>query len=295
MTRILWLAPFLFVFLWSTGFIGAKYALDYIEPFTLLMVRMVITLFLLGGMSFYWVKQWPSKKDVGHQMVAGFLIHGVYLSGVFAAIKMGLPAGITAIIVGGQPVLTVVLSWFLYQQQLSLRQTFGFAFGLIGVIATVLLTKGVGNLGFSIWAVLYAVLALIAITVGSLYQKHFGSKVELIAANFWQYMGSLILVTFLSFSFESQQIEWSWTLVLALTWLILVLSIMATFLLLYLIREGEASQVASYFYLVPPTASLNAWLLFDETLVPAALFAMALTVLGVYLITSTRKGVKKTT
>jgi len=289
LSRFLWLVPFLFVFLWSTGFIGAKYALDYIEPFTLLMVRMVITLILLGIMSFFWVKKWPSKKEVGHQMVAGFLIHGVYLSGVFAAIKVGLPAGITAIIVGGQPILTVVLSWFLFKHRLTSRQTLGFLFGLIGVIATVILTKGVSDFSFSVWAVLYAVIALLAITIGSLYQKHFGTKVELIAANFWQYVGSLILVSFLSFSFESQQIEWSWTLILALTWLILVLSIMATFLLLYLIREGEASQVASYFYLVPPVASLNAWILFDETLVPAALVAMILTVFGVYLVTSTKR------
>ncbi len=289
LSRFLFLVPFLFVFLWSTGFIGAKYALDYIEPFTLLMVRMVITLILLGIMSFFWVNKWPSKKEVGHQMVAGFLIHGVYLSGVFAAIKVGLPAGITAIIVGGQPILTVVLSWFLFKHRLTSRQTLGFSFGLIGVIATVLLTKGVSNFSFSLWAVLYAVIALFAITIGSLYQKHFGTKVELIAANFWQYVGSLILVSFLSFSFESQQIEWSWTLILALTWLIFVLSIMATFLLLYLIREGEASQVASYFYLVPPVASLNAWILFDETLVPAALVAMLLTVLGVYLVTSTKR------
>jgi drug/metabolite transporter (DMT)-like permease len=288
-SRFLWLVPFLFVFLWSTGFIGAKYALDYIEPFTLLMVRMIITLVILGGMSFIWVKKWPSKKDISHQMVAGFLIHGVYLSGVFAAIKVGLPAGITAIIVGGQPILTVVLSWFLYKKRLNVRQSIGFTFGLIGVIATVLLTKGVSDYSFSLWAVLYALIALVAITVGSLYQKHFGSKVELIAANFWQYVGSLMLVSFLSFTFESQVIEWSWTLILALSWLILVLSIMATFLLLYLIREGEASQVASYFYLVPPTASLNAWILFDETLVPAALFAMTLTVFGVYLVTSTKK------
>lgn len=289
LSRILCLVPFLFVFLWSTGFIGAKYALDYIEPFTLLMVRMVITLILLGVMSFFWVKKWPSKKEVGHQMVAGFLIHGVYLSGVFAAIKVGLPAGITAIIVGGQPILTVVLSWLLYKNRLTQRQTLGFAFGLVGVVTTVLLTKGVSDLSFSLWAVLYAVIALLAITVGSLYQKHFGSNVALIAANFWQYVGSLILVSFLSFSFETQEVEWSWTLILAMTWLVLVLSIMATFLLLYLIREGEASQVASYFYLVPPTASLNAWILFDETLVPSALFAMSLTVFGVYLVTSTRR------
>ncbi|KZM44299.1 peptide ABC transporter ATP-binding protein [Marinomonas sp. SBI22] len=285
-SRLITLAPFFFVFLWSTGFIGAKYALVYIEPFTLLMVRMFITLVLLGTMCWYWVKKWPTKNEIGHQMVAGLLIHGVYLSGVFAAIKAGLPAGITAIIVGGQPILTVVLSWYLYKARLTLRQSFGFGFGLIGVIATVLFTQGVADFSFSFTAVLYALLALLAITLGSLYQKHFGAKVELLAANFWQYASSLVLVTILSFTFETQEIEWSLTLILSLTWLILVLSFMATFLLLYLIREGEASQVASYFYLVPPTASLNAWVLFDERLVPAALFAMGLTVLGVYLVTS---------
>jgi drug/metabolite transporter (DMT)-like permease len=278
--------PFVFVFLWSTGFIGAKYALAYIEPFTLLLVRMILTLCILFVWALFRVKRWPSINQAKHQMFVGMLIHGAFLGGVFAAIKLGLPAGITSIITGVQPILTALISVFWLHQRLSNRQYLGFAFGLLGVVGTIGLTQGFSDFTFAPAAVLCALTALLGITLGSLYQKKQGATVDLLAGMVWQYLGCCIIMAILSFGFESQKIDWSFTLIVALAWLIVALSIVSILLLMYLIREGEASKVASYFYLVPIVASIQAWWLFDETLSPPALVAMGMTVYGVYLVIS---------
>lgn len=278
--------PFVFVFLWSTGFIGAKYALAYIEPFTLLLVRMILTLCILFVWALFRVKRWPSINQAKHQMFVGMLIHGAFLGGVFAAIKLGLPAGITSIITGVQPILTALISVFWLHQRLSNRQYLGFAFGLLGVVGTIGLTQGFSDFTFAPAAVLCALTALLGITLGSLYQKKQGATVDLLAGMVWQYLGCCIIMAILSFGFESQKIDWSFTLIVALAWLIVALSIVSILLLMYLIREGEASKVASYFYLVPIVASIQAWWLFDETLSLPALVAMGMTVYGVYLVIS---------
>ena len=219
-------------------------------------------------------------------MFVGMLIHGAFLGGVFAAIKLGLPAGITSIITGVQPILTALISVFWLHQRLSNRQYLGFAFGLLGVVGTIGLTKGFSDFTFAPAAVLCALTALLGITLGSLYQKKQGATVDLLAGMVWQYLGCCIIMAILSFGFESQKIDWSFTLIVALAWLIVALSIVSILLLMYLIREGEASKVASYFYLVPIVASIQSWWLFDETLSPPALVAMGMTVYGVYLVIS---------
>ncbi len=292
-SRFTSLIPFVFVFLWSTGFIAAKYALVYIEPFTLLLVRMLLTLCVLSVWALFRVKKWPSINQARHQMVVGMLIHGTYLGGVFAAIKLGLPAGITAIIVGVQPVLTALISVFWFRQKLSKRQSLGFVCGLLGVVGTIGLTQGFSDFTFAPASVVCAVAALFGITLGSLYQKKLGVNVDLLAGTVWQYVGCCIIMAILSFSFESQRIDWTFTLIASLAWLILALSIVAIFLLMYLIREGDVSKVASYFYLVPVVASIQAWWLFDETLSLPALVAMGVTVFGVYLVISKEKSVKE--
>ncbi|MCP4021347.1 MAG: EamA family transporter [Desulfobacteraceae bacterium] len=287
------LIPFVFVFLWSTGFIAAKYALVYIEPFTLLLVRMLLTLCILFAWAFFRAKQWPSMNQVKHQMVVGVLIHGTYLGGVFAAIKLGLPAGTTAIIVGIQPVLTALISVYWFQQKLSKRQYLGFVCGLLGVVGTIGLTQGFSDFTFAPASVACSMAALLGITLGSLYQKKHGANVDLLAGTVWQYVGCCIIMAILSFSFESQRIDWSFTLIAALTWLIFALSIVAILLLMYLIREGEVSKVASYFYLVPVVASILAWWLFDEILSLPALVAMGVTVFGVYLVIAKEESAKE--
>lgn len=278
--------PFLFVFLWSTGFIGAKYALPFIEPFYLLFIRMLWTLAIFFLLALSLKVAWPSPRQAMQQMVTGFLVHGVYLGGVFAAIKAGLPAGITAIVVGIQPVLTAFLSWKFLGEKLNKIQWLGLAFGLIGVSTIVISTRLTSITQATInhtalWSVL---LALLAISLGTLYQKKFGAGVNLVAGSFWQYVSTALLMAILAWSFETRHVVWDRQLIFALIWLVLGLSVSAILLLMYMIREGEAAKVASYFYLVPPVTSLEAWLLFDEALPPIALAAIALTMLGVYLV-----------
>ena len=219
-------------------------------------------------------------------MIVGMLIHGAYLGGVFAAIKLGLPAGITSIIVGVQPVLTVLISAFWFHQKISNRQYMGFICGLLGVVGTIGLTQGFSGFAFAPAAVGCSLIALLGITLGSLYQKKHGANIDLLAGIVWQYLGCCIIMAVLSFGFESQRIHWSFPLIAALAWLIFALSIVSISLLMYLIREGEISRVASYFYLVPVAASIEAWWLFDETLSLMALAAMGVTVFGVYLVIS---------
>lgn len=283
------LIPLLFVFLWSTGFISAKYALPFIEPFYFLFIRMVLTIgvFLLLCLLFR-VKR-LSARQVGHQMVTGFLIHGTYLGGVFAAIKWGMPAGITAIVVGVQPVLTACLGWSFLGERLQARQWLGLGLGLGGVITVLLSTGQQADIVLSWPALLAAISALLGISLGTLYQKRFGSSTNLLAGSAWQYLSVALLMAFLTWLFETQKVVWDLKLIIALGWLVVGLSVTAILLLMYMIREGETAKVASYFYLVPPVASIEAWILFDESLTVVSIVAIATTVLGVYLVVKRAK------
>ncbi|HMT93170.1 DMT family transporter [uncultured Thiothrix sp.] len=276
--------PLLFVFLWSTGFIGAKYALPFIEPFYLLFIRMLWTIAVFLLLCVVLRVQWPSWQQAGHQMVTGLLLHGLYLGGVFAAIKWGMPAGITAIVVGIQPLLTAVLGWRLFGERLLPRQWLGLALGLIGVTVVILSTRGYGNFDFAWSAIAASLIALAAIVMGTVYQKRFGGGVNLVAGSLWQYVSTALFMGLLAYSFETRVVVWDKQLIFALAWLVLGLSVSAILLLMYMIREGEAAKVASYFYLVPPATSIEAWLLFDESLPLLAMAAIALTVAGVYLV-----------
>lgn len=276
--------PLLFVFMWSTGFIGAKYALPFIEPFYLLFLRFSLTVAVFLVLCLVFKAKWPSLRLTGHQMVVGLLIHGCYLGGVFAAIKWGMPAGIAAIIVGVQPVLTALLSWQFLGERLRWVQWLGLGLGFIGIVVVILSTKGYDNIQLSTPALLSTSLSLIGISIGTLYQKRFGAGVDLLAGSFWQYVSTAILMAILAWSFESREVIWDMQLVLALGWLIFGLSVTAILLLMYMIREGESAKVASYFYLVPVVVSVEAWFLFDESLPLLAIAAIALTVLGVYLV-----------
>jgi len=284
------LIPFMFVFLWSTGFIAAKYALPFIEPFVFLLIRMVLTIaaFLLLCQVFRAGRL--TRHQAGHQMIAGLLIHGTYLGGVFAAIKWGMPAGITAIVVGVQPVLTAAVGRFWLGESLRRRQWLGLMLGLAGVTTVLLSSNRPDTFEFSWPATVAALIALIGISLGTLYQKRFGKNVNLLAGSLYQYIGAAVLMALMAGFFEDWHIVWDIQLILALTWLVLGISVVAILLLMYMIREGETSRVVSYFYLVPPVAAIEAWLLFDETLTIPGICAMVVTVYGVYLVTKKQSG-----
>lgn len=282
------LIPFLFVFLWSTGFIAAKYALPFIEPFYLLFIRMVLTVGVFSGLCLIFQVRALTVRQSGHQMVTGFLVHGTYLGGVFAAIKWGMPAGITAIVVGVQPVLTALLGWIALGARLRTLQWLGLALGLGGVVCVLLSTGQQSSVELNWPAMLAALSALFGISIGTIYQKRFGQGIHLLAGSLWQYISVALLMAVLAWTFESRTVVWAPQLILAIGWLVLALSVSAILLFMYMIREGETAKVASYFYLVPPVASIEAWLLFDETLSLVSIGAITVTVIGVYLVI--RKG-----
>ncbi len=287
--RLVKFIPLIFVLLWSTGFIAAKFALPYIEPYTLLLTRMLITVFIFLLLIQLFRTGWPKPIDALHQMVVGSLIHGAYLGGVFAAIKLNMPAGIASLIVGLQPLLTALMAWLVLGNQLKSRQWLGLGLGLLGVSMVLLQGKSVGFDNISLGAVIAILIALFGISTGTLYQKKYGQNSKLLPGSFFQYLATVVWMGALSAGFETQQISWNFTLVAALAWLVVVLSIFAILLLMLMIREGESARVASYFYLVPPVTVIEGWLLFDEQLNLAALVGIAITVIGVYLVVKTRK------
>jgi drug/metabolite transporter (DMT)-like permease len=280
-----WLAamPAVFVLLWSSGFIGAKYGLPYAEPLTFLLLRFVLVAVLLMVFSFATKAPWPrSGTEIGHIAVAGLLVHAGYLAGVFCAIHQGVSAGVIALIAGLQPVLTAAAASPLLGEQVSGRQWFGFALGLIGVALVVSgkLALGAGSLfGYAL-----ALVALLCITAGTLYQKRFCSGMDLRTGAVVQFAASAALMLVLAPLLETMQIRWSREFIFALAWLVCVLSLGAITLLFMLIRRGAASRVSSLFYLVPPVTALMAYIAFDERLSPSGAAGMVVTVTGVALV-----------
>jgi drug/metabolite transporter (DMT)-like permease len=278
------LVPLLFVFLWSTGFIGAKSGLPYAEPFTFLFVRMTIAAALLFVIALVLQEPWPeSPTDYGHVAVVGVLMHGVYLGGVFYAISIGVNAGVSALIVSLQPLITVLLAARYLSETVSAVTLSGIALGLLGVLIVVF-DKGLNFDHIPPAGLLACVLSLLAISIGTVYQKRFCSHIALLPGVCIQFTANTIFLLLLAYQLETMHIVWSPEFLFALGWLVLVLSLGAVLLLMWLIRQGNAGQVASLFYLVPPFAAIEAWWLFNETLSTAALFGMGLCVVGVALV-----------
>ena len=274
--------PLLFVFLWSTGFIGAKYGLPYAEPLSFLFVRYLAVIALMTAIALLTRAPWPkAPMQWVHIGVSGLLVHAVYLGGVFIAIKQGLPAGITALVVGMQPLLTACSAGWLLGETVSGRQWGGLALGFCGVALVVSGKIGEAALGPMLWP---AVVALLAITAGTLYQKRFCAQFDLRTGAVVQFVAAA-LVTGLAVGLgEGYHVTWTGDFVFALGWLVVVLSIGAISLLNVLIRHGSAVNVASLFYLTPPTTALIAWAMFGERLSWPALCGMVLAVSGVYLV-----------
>jgi drug/metabolite transporter (DMT)-like permease len=281
------LTPALFVLLWATGFIGARYAMPWADPFTFLAARFVLALALLALiLVFFRGSRRSSRKGRINAMIAGALMHGVYLGGVFWAIHNGMPAGISALIVGLQPLITAVLAGTFLGETILPRHWLGLAIGFAGVV--IVLSPKFGSLGSGITAptLAAAVIAVVGMSVGTIWQKRFGSGTDMVTGTLYQYLGGGVLMAAAALTLETGKVTINSELIFALVWLVLVLSIGAIFLLMYLIREGEISKVASLFYLVPAVTAVMAWLLFGEDLSFVQICGMALTTLGVGLATA---------
>ena len=277
--------PLLFVLLWSTGFIGAKYGLPYAEPLSFLSTRYVLVIAIMGMVALVTRAPWPSSpRQWLHIGITGVLVHAVYLGGVFTAIRHGLPAGITALVVGLQPLLTALGAGAILGERVLSRQWVGLVLGFGGVGLVVAHKVAAAASTPELTAMLTpALLALLGITAGTLYQKRFCPAFDLRTGSVIQFLPTLALSALLASQTESMVIEWTGPFIFALLWLVLVLSVGAISLLNLLIRNGSAVNVASLFYLTPPTTALIAWAAFGETLTGLALIGMGLTVFGVWL------------
>ncbi len=275
--------PLLFVFLWSTGFIGAKYGLPYAEPLSFLFVRYLAVISLMTAIALLTRAPWPKvPMQWVHIGISGLLVHAVYLGGVFIAIKQGLPAGITALVVGMQPLLTALGAGWLLGERVVGRQWLGLALGFVGVALVVS-----GKFGDTVALgpmLVPALCALLGITVGTLYQKRYCARFDLRTGSVIQFVPTALATLPVILLVDGFHVEWTAHFVFALAWLVLVLSIGAISLLNLLIRSGSAVNVASLFYLTPLSTALIAFLMFDEKLGWLAVLGMGLAVSGVYLV-----------
>jgi drug/metabolite transporter (DMT)-like permease len=279
-------APMLFVLLWSTGFIGARFGLPYIEPMTFLAVRMAFVVLIMAAIALIGqirgLARWPDTPEIGHSLVAGALVHGLYLGGVFIAISQGVPAGISALIPGLQPILTSTIANRFMGETVTRLQWLGLLLGLIGV-ALVLHDRALVDAGSAVgWIASFG--SLFGITLGTLYQKRFCGAIDWRPGNTVQYAGALLLFGLAAFAFETRTIHWSFELVFAMAWLVLVLSIATIGLMYWLIRRSAATGFASLFYLVPVVTALLAFALFGEKLDALSIAGMVVCAAGVVLV-----------
>lgn len=278
-------APIIFVLLWSTGFIGGKMGVPYAESFTFLSIRFAIVLLILVPIVAIFVRVKVKLIMIVHCLVAGILIHGLYLGGVFYAIEHGMPAGIAALIMALQPLITAYLAWQFLNEKITRYQLVALLTALIGVglvIAPKIL--GVGDVsGITITNLISAGIALLGITIGSVYQKQFVQGLDVRFVTMVQFIGASIPMVFCALLFETGNINWTGEFIFALVWLVLVLSIGAVLLLLFLIGRDSVSKTASLFYLVPVCTSVMAYFLFDEKLQVVQLIGMVVVVASVAL------------
>ena len=267
MVRVKTFAPVIFVLLWSTGFIGAKYILPYAEPFVFLTIRYffatLILVLIARAIGESLRITWPQIKQ---SMIVALFLHVIYIGGVFYAIFIDIPAGITAVIVSLQPILVSALAIPLLNEKLSYRQVFGLALGFIGVLFLLSpkLFEGDLSTGFSTFGIICCVLALFGTTAGYLLQKKGGADIPFLAGTAVQFATSTVIFAIASVIFEPLSVDITLEFVLALTWIVVALSIGPIFLLYYLLRRDSASSVSSLYYLVPPLTALQAYFFFEE-------------------------------
>ncbi len=280
------LAAPLFVVLWSTGFIGAKYGLPHIEPVTFLVLRFA----LVAAALVFWVilarTAWLTLAQARDAAIIGILLQAVYLGGIYKAIDLGVEAGVAALIVGLQPVLTAFIARQFLGERLSPVQWAGIALGAVGVGLVVMrkLDAGIGD-----WrGVALCLVALAGISIASILQKTRATDHPMRTSTLVQFLAALAVLAPLSFAFETREVTWSGELILAMAWLVLAMSLGALSLLLFLIRRGAASNVASLFFLVPPTTALMAWGIFGEVLGPVEIAGVGLAASGVLMVNRPR-------
>ena len=274
-------APAIFVVLWSTGFIGTKYVLNNAEPLTYLAIRMALVVGLMAIIAAITRPKWPDMRGIGHSIVAGLLVHGFYLGGTAVAISLSIPAGLSALIPGLQPILTSTLANRWLGERVTPLQWTGLLLGLAGVVLILHNRPMSGEAG---WGWFASGVSLVSITLGTLYQRRYCNAIDWRAGNLVQYLAVAALFTIAAWLFESNVVHWTSEFILALIWLAVVLSIGSIGLLYWLIRRSAATSVASLFYLVPAVTAVMAYVLFGERLDVVAIIGMTACAAAVFLV-----------
>jgi drug/metabolite transporter (DMT)-like permease len=274
--------PVVFVLIWSTGFIVARYGMPNSPPFTFLLLRYVFSIVCFVPWVIGARVPWPEgRAQWGHLAVTGVLMHAGYLGGVWAAVKAGMGSGLSALIVGLQPVLTAM--WLSSRGgHVTRRQWQGLALGFLG-LAMVVSRKLEGGIEVTPWSLTMALMALVSITTGTLYQKRFVQPCDVRSANAVQLMAAFV-VTLPIACLETEAVQWNAQMMGAMAWSVVGLTLGGSSLLYVLIQRGAAATVTSLMYLVPPTTAVIAWFLFDEAITAVTLAGIALTAVGVSLV-----------
>jgi len=280
-------APAIFVVLWSTGFVATKYVLRDAEPLTYLAIRMAVVVVLMAVIVAVARPRWPDRSGIAHSVVAGILVHGFYLGGTAVAIAHSIPAGLSALIPGLQPILTSTLANRWLGERVTPLQWTGLLLGLAGVVLILHDRPMSGEAG---WGWLASGVSLVSITLGTLYQRRYCGKIDWRAGNLVQYAAVMILFAAAAGVFETNVVHWTGEFVLSVAWLAVVLSIGSIGLLYWLIRRSAATSVASLFYLVPAVTAVMAYALFGERLDPVAILGMIACAAAVFLVNRRAQG-----
>ena len=271
----------IFIVLWSTAWIAGKFGLRFTGPLTLLEIRMaaaaLFMLLLAGASHAPWPRTW---KEYVHLAVAGLLINGLTLGALYIGLKAGVSTGVSALIAALTPLFTAVAAGALFGERIGARRWAGLAAGLFGVALVVMHRMSFGGAGWQAYAVTF--LAVITFVAGTLYQKRYCGDIDLRSGNAVQFAVASAVLLIPAFAFEGLQVQWSETLVVSSAWLALVNSGVAVSLYYLLLRQGQASRVATLFYLVPPITAAMGFFAFHETLGPTALVGFAFAAAGVY-------------
>ncbi len=279
-------APFLFVIMWATGFVVARLSAPHADPLTFLAIRFPIAGALFAAIAIAISAPWPGRKQAFHAGIAGAFLHGGYLGPVYWAVAHGMPAGVSALIVGLQPLMTAIIASWMVKEEISLRHWIGLAVGILGV-ALVVSPKLQGGLTGGITPLTTAVnvLGALSIAFGSVYQKRFATALNLASGGAWQYVGASLAVLVFALAMEELRFDGSFNAWFALGWSVLVLSLGAITLLMLLIRHGDVARVSSLIFLVPGVSALMAYALFGETLTLVQIAGMIVCAAAVLVVT----------
>jgi drug/metabolite transporter (DMT)-like permease len=284
-TMLVAVVPFVFVVLWATGFVVSKLSAGHVGPLWFLSLRFPIAGIFLLGVGLQQRAPWPDAKHSLHAVIAGAFLHGLYLGPIYWAVSQGLPAGVSALIVGLQPLLTAFMAALILGEVIYPRHWLGLIVGLVGIGLVVWPKLSFAHVGgITPLTASCALFGAVAISFGTVYQKRFATGLHLASGGFWQYVGASVIVLIGAVATGDFQFDYSWQAWSALAWAVIVLSIIAITLLMMLIREGEVSRVSGLIYLVPAVAALMTYVMFDEKLLFVQIIGMAVCAAAVLIV-----------